>query len=357
MTSVLVTGGGGFIGTHWCSVLAERGDTGIVVDCNPQRAPLPSGWRYVRGDVRDQELLDELCASVDRVVHLAAAHHDAGIAPSTYSDVNVRGTACVLAAMDRHGVTDLVFTSTVAVYGDALGGTESTVPQPTSPYGKTKLEAEQLIERWAAQADNRSAVILRPAVVIGVGHFANMYSLMKQMDSGLFVHVGAGRNVKSLSSVRTVVGAGEWLRTHKTARVRALNIVSEPQLSSTQIINEIARAFKIRPPRLTIPLGVAVGTAGLVESTFKALGRSTNISPARVRKLFSAETRFEPAQLAATGFKSADTTVAALHEMASWFLSTGRTAVREQRLPPDHVAPRDRTPAAVGRGTTDPVPG
>ena len=83
MTSVLVTGGGGFIGTHWCRTLAEAGHDGIVLDCNPQVAAVPANWHYVQGDVRDVSLLGELCATVSRVVHLAAAHHDAGIPLAT----------------------------------------------------------------------------------------------------------------------------------------------------------------------------------------------------------------------------------------------------------------------------------
>ena len=337
MTSVLVTGGGGFIGTHWCRTLADAGHTGIVLDCNPQAAPLPDNWRYVQGDVRDVALLRQLCATVSRVVHLAAAHHDAGIPAATYGDVNVNGTVALLDAMDHNGLTDLIFTSSVAVYGDMPGATEQTTPHPVSPYGITKLEAEHCIKAWTTRGAGRSAVVLRPAVVIGPGHFANMFSLMKQIDSGLFVHVGAASNIKSLSSARTVVAAGEWLREQALTPLQVANVVSEPQLSSKTIINAISKAFGRREPRLTIPLSLALIAAGAVQNGLQLIGRSTSISPARVRKLFAAETLFVPSYLAAAGFKANDSTLSSLKEMAEWFLAGGRDKVRQVRYPPEHV--------------------
>ena len=343
MTSVLVTGGGGFIGTHWCRALAEAGHGGIVLDCNPQAAPLPEKWLYVQGDVRDAALLRELCAKVTRVVHLAAAHHDAGIPPATYADVNVNGTVALLDAMDYNGITDLIFTSSVAVYGDMPGATEQSTPHPVSPYGTTKLEAERRIEQWIVRGEGRSAVVLRPAVVIGPGHFANMFSLMRQIDSGLFVHVGAASNIKSLSSARTVIAAGEWLREQARTPLQVANVVSEPQLSSKQIIDAISHAFGRRAPRLTIPLTLAVVAAGAVQNGLQLIGRSTSISPARVRKLFAAETLFVPSYLTAAGFKAKDSTLSSLKEMAAWFVAGGRNNARQVRFPPEHVMPRVAT--------------
>jgi GlcNAc-P-P-Und epimerase len=343
MNRVLVTGGGGFIGGHWCAALAEAGAEGIVLDCNAQVAPLPPRWRYVQGDVRDADLVRELCANVSRV----AAHHDAGIAPQTYADVNVRGMECVLAGMDAHGLTDLIFTSSVAVYGDAPGATEQTTPHPVNAYGATKLEAEQRVNAWVAKGDGRTAIVLRPAVVIGPGHFANMFSLMKQIDSGLFAHVGAATNVKSLSSARTVVQAGEWLRARGTARHVIANVVSEPQHSSASIIRGISAAFNKQPPKLTIPLGVATMAASVLQTAIT--GRTTSISAARVRKLFTAETRFEPAVLKAAGFAPADTTDSALREMAAWFLAGGRNQPRQYRIPPTNVTTVRLTEDLAGR--------
>ncbi len=337
MTHVLVTGGGGFIGTHWCRALAAAGANGVVLDCNGQTSPLPPGWRYVRGDVRDMELVYTLVGESTRVVHLAAAHHDAGIPADSYADVNVQGTAVVLHAMSAHARTDIVFTSSVAVYGDAPGATETTTPRPVSPYGITKLAAEARIAQWVAALPGRRAIVLRPAVVIGPGHFANMYSLMKQIDSGFLVHVGTAMNVKSLSSARTVVEAGEWMRGHLADGFHVANVVSEPQLSSADIIRHVSRALGKRPPRFRIPLSAAMFVASVVEGTAKVMQRSTSISAARVRKLFDAETLFEPAYLRTARFAPTDTTEIALREMAEWFLESGRQAVRETRLPPASV--------------------
>jgi len=349
MTRVLVTGGGGFIGTHWCRTLAAAGYSGVILDSFPQSAPAPDGWDYVYGDVRDAALLDTLLSSCERVVHLAAAHHDAGIPEHTYADVNVRGTQTLLDAMARHERTDLIFTSTVAVYGDSPGANEQTTPAPLTPYGRTKLDAERVITEWVAEDPRRRAVILRPAVVVGPGHFANMYSLMKQIESGFFVHVGSAQNIKSLSSAATVIGAGEFLRTKGSGQLQTANVVSEPQMSSAAIIELMSQALNKRPPKLAIPLGAALFAASAIEVGTRLVGRKTAITRARVKKLFDAETRFEASVLAASGFSGGDTTTAALRATAAWFLETGRNQTRQVRLPLAEPVIRART-------STDPVP-
>ena len=333
MGRVLVTGGGGFIGTHWCRSLAARQLSGVVLDCNAQTTPLPANWTYVRGDVRDVGLVHDLMATVSRVVHLAAAHHDAGIAAETYTDVNVHGTRNVLAAMSAHGLTDLVFTSSVAVFGDNSGATERTAPSPESPYGITKLAAERLIDAWVQQDAHRTAVVLRPAVVIGTGHFANMYSLMKQIDSGLFVQVGAASNIKSLSAVRAVVEAGEWMRTQPGERLRIANVVSDPQQSSAEIIGKVSRALGKPLPRLVIPRSIALSAAFAVATACRVIGKHTSISVARVKKLFETDTRFEAQWLRDAGFTTTETTTSAIAEMAEWYRAEGRSLTRQVRLP------------------------
>ena len=73
------------------------------------------------------------------------------------------------------------------------------------------------------------------------------------------------------------------------------------------------------------------------------LGRSTSISPARVRKLFAAETLFVPSYLAAAGFTAKDSTLSSLKEMAEWFLAGGRNEARQVRIPPEHAIARADT--------------
>jgi nucleoside-diphosphate-sugar epimerase len=334
--TVLVTGGGGFVGTHWCRALAEAGAAGTILDVYPQSAPLPANWRYVRGDVRDRALVMSLMAEHTRVVHLAAAHHDAGISADTYESVNVDGTAIVLEAMAAHDVHDLIFTSTVAVYGGSASD-ESSPTAPTSPYGKTKLAAEALIAEWAQGNVARHAVVLRPAVIVGTGHMANMYALMRQMTTGLFVRIANANNIKSMAAVTNVVAAGEWLRSNAPLPMTIANVIDGPPMTSDAIISFVAQSLDARFLPVEIPLGFAMSVAGVLESVTRMLGRDPVITRERVRKFAETETLFEGHVLAESGFSAPTSLRDALREMAQWFRAAGNPPPRVQRVPPSAV--------------------
>jgi len=157
---VLVTGGAGFIGSHLCEALLGRGDEVTVLDnfndfydpaIKRGNAALLKGARIVEGDIRDEELVNQLFAGgeFDAVVHLAAM---AGVRPSLkdplhYQDVNLRGTMVLLEATRKSPGTRFVFASSSSVYG---GNTkvpfheDDPVLTPISPYAATKRSCELL---------------------------------------------------------------------------------------------------------------------------------------------------------------------------------------------------------------------
>ncbi|WAL66490.1 NAD-dependent epimerase/dehydratase family protein [Amycolatopsis cynarae] len=195
---VLVTGGAGFIGSHVADVLADAGDTPIVLDSLLPQAHGPSGvpgytasHRFRRGDVTDASLLRELLSQVDAVCHQAAVVGH-GLDPADaplYAANNDLGTAVLLAEMAAAGVSRLVLASSMVVYGEGryscqrhgvvaprprrksdvdAGRFEPTCPacdrdldpllvpedaplRPQSLYAATKLAQEHLAAAWARQ--------------------------------------------------------------------------------------------------------------------------------------------------------------------------------------------------------------
>jgi NAD dependent epimerase/dehydratase len=154
----LVTGAGGFIGSHLVEFLLRQGlrvralvrytSTGTAgwLDTLPHQ--LREGLTIVQGDVRDAESVDQVVAGCDVVFHLAAL---IGIpysytAPGAYVDINIKGTYHVLEAARRHGVGRVVVTSTSEVYGTARYTPidEDHPLQPQSPYSATKIGADNL---------------------------------------------------------------------------------------------------------------------------------------------------------------------------------------------------------------------
>ena len=157
MKHVLVTGGAGYIGSHTAKALAAQGNNVIVLDnLATGHRDLARWGEFVQGDVRDADCLDRLFRSheVEAVMHFAAASQvgESVQKPLEYYDNNVGGSTTLLAAMARHGVQRMVFSSTCAVYGPPFDGllTENHPISPLSPYAHTKRMIEQIMADAAA---------------------------------------------------------------------------------------------------------------------------------------------------------------------------------------------------------------
>jgi UDP-glucose-4-epimerase GalE len=150
--TVLVTGGAGFIGSHCCKALSEAGYLPVCFD------NLSTGHRrFVKwgplfeGDVQDQKRLEAVFSSHDftAVMHFAAvsAVGESVIDPYKYYSNNVGGTLALLCAMRGRNCSNLIFSSTGAVYGNAGSDpiSEAAPKQPVNPYGKSKLMIEEIL--------------------------------------------------------------------------------------------------------------------------------------------------------------------------------------------------------------------
>jgi UDP-glucose 4-epimerase len=151
--AVLVTGGAGFIGSHVAEALVARGEEVVVLDdlSSGKRENLPDGVELVEGDVREPQ--DELFAGVKPTVcyHLAA-QIDVRVSvarPEHDAQINVLGTVSLLRAALEHN-TQVVFSSTGgAIYGECDGPAPEDSPrQPISPYGTSKLAAEEYLATY-----------------------------------------------------------------------------------------------------------------------------------------------------------------------------------------------------------------
>lgn len=151
MAKTLITGGCGFVGSNLIRQMAarNRGDVIAVVDNETMGSPrdLPDiGVEYHKGDICDLDLMKRISAGCDTVIHLAANTRviESIEDPTLNFEVNVRGTFNVLMAARDAGVRRVVMASTGgAILGDVEPPVhEGMVPQPTSPYGASKLTAE-----------------------------------------------------------------------------------------------------------------------------------------------------------------------------------------------------------------------
>ena len=334
----LITGGSGFIGRYFCELLRSRGDTFTILDL---AAPdFDSGaTRVVVGDVRDPAKVKDAIQGAQRVLHLAAAHHDFGIEHDTYYDVNQNGSRVLCDAMDAASITDVTFFSSVAVYGEAPEPhTEDAPKDPKHPYGGSKLAGEKVFEAWLAKGGSRRVLVIRPTITFGPRNFANMYSLIRQVDSGKFANVGAGDNVKSLSYVENIVRAAMFLwDTPNRPALDVYNFVEKPDLTSRQIAETINTSLGRKKGLLNIPMWFALLCATPFDIVIKLTGKNLPVSSMRVKKLFATQTKFEASKLLNAGWKSPVPLPEGLNRMVKWYLSEGKGKPAVWRTPPAKV--------------------
>jgi UDP-glucose 4-epimerase len=171
--TVVVTGGAGYIGSHTCLVLLDAGWRVVVIDNldNSSQVAIDrvrelavadgaDRLEFVRGDIREAADLDRAFTASSTGAPASAVVHFAGRKavgesvehPLRYYDHNVTGTVRLLQAMERHGVHDLVFSSSCTVYGEPerVPITEDCALGASSPYGRTKLQIEDMLRDVAA---------------------------------------------------------------------------------------------------------------------------------------------------------------------------------------------------------------
>lgn len=157
---VLITGGAGFIGSHLAEGLLAAGFEVVALDneATGNRANLPAGAEFVRGDVREAAELDAVFArGIDAVFHIAgqASIRVSFADPAGDLEVNTLGTIRVLEACLRHRVPRLLFASSMTIYGSQpiTPTPESAPADPISYYAITKLAAERYVHATALRPD------------------------------------------------------------------------------------------------------------------------------------------------------------------------------------------------------------
>jgi len=216
---ILVIGGAGYIGTALVERLAALSTVSkVVVYDNLSRGNYnlflgeklspSSSLSLIQGDILDTRSLNKAMKDIDVVFHLAARVTTpyANLDPHIYEQVNHWGTAEVVSAVEESNVKQLVYLSSTSVYGASdVKATETTIPNPKTFYGSSKLRAEQHVERLV---DKGRAIIIRAGNVYGfnqsmrfdavINRFAFEANFSKKISiqgsgkqSRAFVHINA----------------------------------------------------------------------------------------------------------------------------------------------------------------------
>lgn len=261
---VVVTGGGGFVGSHLVKALLERGDEVHAIDTfilGKDPAYLNDGAMYHEVDIRDEKVVEEIVKGTSVVFHTAAIpsvqyslEH-----PLETQAVNVDGTLSVMEAVRKTEGCRLVFMSSAACYGD-----QETVPfletfpsRPKSPYGMHKYMGEIMLKTWH-DIYGFPCVALRCFNIYGprmrsVGAYASAIGifLRQRKDGEPLTIIGDGKQTRDYVHVRDIaranILAGE---SDKVGRAEVINIGSGVETSVNDIAALIGGETTNLPPRI-----------------------------------------------------------------------------------------------------------
>lgn len=283
-----IIGGSGFVGTRLIQKLNK--DKCQIIDKRESRIyPEISD----KGDVRYINSLN-INPEASFVVLLAAEHRDDVSPTSLYYDVNVQGTRNVLDKMDELGIKNLIFTSSVAVYGlNKENPDENHYKDPFNHYGRSKWEAELEIEKWYKKdPEQKSVTIIRPTVIFGERNRGNVYNLLRQISSGKFLMIGKGQNKKSMAYVGNIVAFIQNRIEKQEAGYHIFNYADKPDFTMTELSSIIEQKINISIPKTKVPYWL--GMLGGYGFDLLALisRKKLSISSVRVKK-FCATTQFD----------------------------------------------------------------
>lgn len=313
MTSVApiaILGGSGFIGTRLALRMEELGHEIRIGDLNPSETHANF---HTTCDVREANSLIGVLAGANTIINLAAEHRDDVRPISRYYETNVEGARQVCGAATKAGISRIIFTSSVAVYGFQTHPMVEEGPfLPFNPYGQTKLEAEGVYREWAEEDPNRSLVIIRPTVVFGEGNRGNVYNLLRQLASGRFMMVGQGTNKKSLAYVGNVADFLVYSLSFGPG-IHIFNYADGPDMNMNDLVALVNRSLDRSISRWRIPLAVAMAGGHFLDVLARLTGRRFPISAIRVKK-FCENTQVSADRVYTTGFKARYSLVQALEQ-------------------------------------------
>ncbi len=261
MTTVLVTGGAGFIGYHLTKYLLARGLKVVIFDnfssyYSPQLKKINAlecqklGAKIIEGDILNRQMLfqtieNEQCS---KIVHLAAQPgvRYSSIHPEKTLRVNVEGTANILEAVQKLDIQRVILTSSSSVFGSAfyLPINENHPKKPVSIYGTSKLMVEQMAEVYRYLYPNLDIVIIRPFTVVGAKQRPDM-AINKFVSCALeekkITVFGDGWQTRDWTHVENIAQGFYLALTKEKARNQTFNIGNGSRISVNEVLKLIAK--------------------------------------------------------------------------------------------------------------------
>ena len=224
MKSAVVFGGCGFIGLYYADKALDLNlfDKLYLVDlkepedifCKSKFKKLLSSGKieFLKRDVRENLNNLSLAENPDTIVNLAAVHKEPGHEYHEYGETNIKGAENICNFAKFYNCNNIIFTSSIAVYG--IGEhekSETTAPNPSTAYGKSKLSAEKVHLNWQKESPHNILSICRPGVVFGAGEKGNVTRLIKFIKKKLFFYMGNKKLKKGGIYIKELINMLIWV--------------------------------------------------------------------------------------------------------------------------------------------------
>jgi nucleoside-diphosphate-sugar epimerase len=278
---VLITGAGGFIGSHLVDSQLEQGYDVRALDLHLDLLRHQSAHprlEAIRGDIRDDKQVKEIVSGVEIVYHLASAHLDVSLSDEDYRRVNVGGTLSLLEAAQGAGVKRFVHCSSVGVIGDVENppADETTECHPTNIYERTKLEGE----RAALDYFHRTGfpvVVVRPAWVFGP-RCPRTAKLIRTISKGRFLFFGKGQNMRHPVYISDAVRGLELCASAEGVDGEVFIVAGKDAVHVSELVEVLSAELGVHSPKLHLPIALGLLGGYSLETAFKLIGKQPPFS-------------------------------------------------------------------------------
>lgn len=251
---LVITGGAGLIGCELSARLAEANDVLVVDDLsNGIRESVPDAASFVEGDLTDPSVVaDVITEDVDAVFHLAAADKYVDTdEPRAQFEANGRMTYNILERMEEVGVSNIAFTSSCTVYGEAGEPTPETYGplEPISVYGATKLADESLLSVYG-HTNGFTVWTFRFANIVGPRFGAGVVpDFVEKLDANpeTLTILGNGKQEKSYMHVQECIDAMCYIVEHTDKPVNTYNLATQSTTSVDRVAEIVSEEMGVDP--------------------------------------------------------------------------------------------------------------
>ncbi len=291
---VLITGAGGFIGSHLVDDQLAQGYQVTALDLNIDRLSDQSSnpnLKILKGDFHELSADEQVLEGHDICYHLASAHLETGVGEDYFWKVNVDHTLEFVIRCHQAGIEHFIHCSTVGVYGDIQNppADEESECHPDVAYERSKLAGETAVREYA-EANDYELVVIRPAWVYGP-RCPRTEKLFRSIKKGRFFYVGDGEKLRHPIYISDML-AGFNLASEFEGKPGEVYIIAGLKPATLkQLATGIAESLGVKPPSLILPRSIVWVGVSALELLSRATGMKVPFTR-RSLKFYTGNTAF-----------------------------------------------------------------